>query len=472
MIPPYFLSVTPGDSVLDTCAAPGSKTAQILEMLNGHGAVTANDCDPRRCHALVHQLQRVGTTNAMVVCDQAQFLDFGGIKFDRVLCDVPCSGDGTLRKNPAAGANWRTRGGGSLHGVQRAILKRGIELTKLAGFVVYSTCSMNPIEDEAVVNSVLLELEGAVEIVDASGVFQDIKRRPGLTTWPVFDTGSDELVSFQTAAEVPTERQQFAHATMFPQPQVPGLERGMRFYPQDADSGGFFVIVLRKVREFERISKPPAKKPKDLREAPYLPIETVSPELLAELKDLFGLEHAFPSDQLFVRDERSVRTIYYIAQPMAGWIREHGSAALRIVSCGSPIFVWRGSGSQVSSLPYPAMEGLPVVMQYATRRVFAVRPEEMKKLLLAGHKALAHRELSRETFEQFRDDEQKGCILRIPDTMFAYPGMTFKGSICVYLRKDLIPVETRKLIVAYPELGADVQIEEPPEPTEEPDGES
>jgi 16S rRNA C967 or C1407 C5-methylase (RsmB/RsmF family) len=148
-------------------------------MLQGVGCVVANDSDPRRCHALVHQIQRVGTSNVLVVCDNAQCLEFYGATFDRVLSDVPCSGDGTLRKNPAVGAKWTPKGGGSVHGLQRTILRRGLELLKPGGLAVYSTCSMNPIENESVVNSVLLELGGCVEIVDVSERLPRLVRHPG-----------------------------------------------------------------------------------------------------------------------------------------------------------------------------------------------------------------------------------------------------------------------------------------------------
>jgi 16S rRNA C967 or C1407 C5-methylase (RsmB/RsmF family) len=453
MIPPHFLGVEPGNSVLDTCAAPGSKTAQILEMLGDSGLVVANDLDPRRCHALVHQLQRVGTMNALVVCDQAQFIDFRGHQFDRVLCDVPCSGDGTLRKNPSAGAKWQVRGATALHGLQRAILRRGLELAKPGGIIVYSTCSMNPVEDEAVVNSVLLEIGDAIEIVDCGDRFPLLKRHRGLKKWRVYDDLKTE--GFAVSEEVPRDKKQWANDSMFSEPQVEGLERCMRFYPHDADSGGFFVSVLRKLKDFERKSKPPLNEPKDLREAPYLPIEQVAPEVLAELRETFGLGDSFPGDQLFVRDEKSVNNICYIGREISQWIREHGSAAFRTISCGCPIFIWRRSGPGAkASIPHPAFEGLRVVMKYATKRVFQVTPSDMKKLLFAGHRAVGFQRLSSEALEKLKDAESSGCVLEVPNTIFAYPGMSFRNSIGVYLRKDLLEVEIKKLLMTFPELGS------------------
>jgi 16S rRNA C967 or C1407 C5-methylase (RsmB/RsmF family) len=88
MIPPHSLFVAPGRVVLGACAAPGSKTAQIVEALNGAGCVVANDGDSRRCHSLVHQSSAsVGRPWNSRVWDSAQFLEFQRRQFDRVLCN-------------------------------------------------------------------------------------------------------------------------------------------------------------------------------------------------------------------------------------------------------------------------------------------------------------------------------------------------------------------------------------------------
>jgi tRNA (cytosine34-C5)-methyltransferase len=274
-----------------------------------------------------------------------------------------------------------------------------------------------------------------------------------MTDWPVFDTGNDaEPVRYDDADQVPADRRQFAHSTFFPRPQVPGLVHCMRFYPQDADSGGFFVATLRKISDFARLVRPPLKPPKKFREAPYVPITSVSSNVLADFQGLFGCGESFPSDKLFVRDERSVRSIYYVPDPFCHWFREHGSDAFRTVSCGCQIFFWHGCTSEKPLVLYAAQDGLPIVMRCATRRVFTVKPIEMKQLLIAGHRAMPHHDLTAETFEQFKDDVPNGCILHIPETVFAYPGMTFKSSICLYLRKDLISIELRKLQIEYPDL--------------------
>lgn len=108
MIPPLLLNAQPHHKILDMCAAPGSKTTQLIEMLHAdmtvpfpEGFVIANDVDNKRCYLLVHQAKRLSSPCIMVVNHDAACLprlqmDVNGRKevlfYDRILCDVPCSG--------------------------------------------------------------------------------------------------------------------------------------------------------------------------------------------------------------------------------------------------------------------------------------------------------------------------------------------------------------------------------------------
>jgi len=218
MIPPVVLAAECSNHILDMCAAPGSKTSQLLEIVGTPspnqteptGFVVANDSDAKRAYMLVHQLRRLNNPASFLTCVDAQFwpvLNRGeGITtdasraeegiFDRVLCDVPCSGDGTARKNPGVWRHWGPLGALGLHPLQLSIALNGARLTKVGGYVCYSTCSMNPIENEAVVAELLRLAGGGLELVDRrngrgggvgpeEGMGEGFWARDGWTTWKV-----------------------------------------------------------------------------------------------------------------------------------------------------------------------------------------------------------------------------------------------------------------------------------------------
>ncbi|KAJ1381984.1 hypothetical protein SESBI_44639 [Sesbania bispinosa] len=238
MVPPLFLDVHSNHFVLDMCAAPGSKTFQLLEILHQStkagslpdGMVIANDLDVQRCNLLIHQIKRMCTANLIVTNHEAQHFPgchlnrnddthtmesdqhISQLVFDRVLCDVPCSGDGTLRKAPDLWRKWNTGTGIGLHNLQILIAMRGLSLLKVGGRMVYSTCSMNPIENEAVVAEVLRRCGGSVELVDVSNELPQLIRRPGLKTWKVCDKG----MSFVSCNDVPKFRRNIVLPSMFP----------------------------------------------------------------------------------------------------------------------------------------------------------------------------------------------------------------------------------------------------------------
>lgn len=197
MVPPLLLDIQPHHYVLDACASPGSKTAQIMELMhentrNPEGLLVANDLDNTRCYLLVHQtLNRLPTSNCIVINHDASLLpaplgnDGKPRLFDRILCDVICSGDGTLRKNPELWKNWTPTRALHIHKVQQNIARRCLELLEVGGLMAYSTCSLNPIEDEAVLCHMLQTFRGAIELVDVSHEMPELKRSPGLSHWKV-----------------------------------------------------------------------------------------------------------------------------------------------------------------------------------------------------------------------------------------------------------------------------------------------
>uniref|UniRef100_A0A3Q3XLJ2 tRNA (cytosine(34)-C(5))-methyltransferase n=1 Tax=Mola mola TaxID=94237 RepID=A0A3Q3XLJ2_MOLML len=262
MIPPLLLKIEPHHKILDMCAAPGSKTAQLIEMLHAdmdvpfpEGFVIANDVDNKRCYLLVHQAKRLNSPCIMVVnhdasCIPTLMIKSNGKKdilfYDRILCDVPCSGDGTMRKNIDVWKKWTTSNSLHLHGLQLRIAVRGVEQLAVGGRMVYSTCSLNPIEDEAVIAALLEKSEGALELADSSADLPGLKWMPGVTSWKLM---TKEGQWYSDWSEVPSSRHTQIRPTMFP-PKDPEklfsmhLERCMRILPHHQNTGGFFVAVL------------------------------------------------------------------------------------------------------------------------------------------------------------------------------------------------------------------------------------
>lgn len=274
MVPPLVLDVKPSHKVLDMCAAPGSKTAQLIEMIHTEegnslpeGFVIANDLDNNRCYMLVHQSKRLNSPIVLITNHDATILpNFTTtkpdgtkelLKFDRILADVPCSGDGTMRKNPDIWCKWSPANGNNLHGIQFRIVRRGLELLTVGGKMVYSTCSLNPIENEAVLHRILIETQDSVQLVDCRHLVPGLVCDPGISHWL---PASKDLQYYESWEDVPEQWQTQVRPKMFPpKPEDAAkfhFERCMRILPHHQDTGGFFVAVLEKVNHlpWERAS--------------------------------------------------------------------------------------------------------------------------------------------------------------------------------------------------------------------------
>ena len=167
---PLLLDVRTGERVLDLCAAPGGKTSELIRATGSAGLVIAADVHGHRLRAMSAQLERLGRTGSahLVELDAAQSLPFRS-SFDRILLDAPCSGTGTLSRHPEI--RWRLAPEqlGEFHQLQCRMLRTALAHLAPGGRLVYSTCSMEPEENEAVVDEVLREIasqsgEGSLSI--------------------------------------------------------------------------------------------------------------------------------------------------------------------------------------------------------------------------------------------------------------------------------------------------------------------
>ena len=162
---PLLLDVQSGDRVLDLCAAPGGKTPPLVRGAGESGVVIAGERHAHRLRAMREQFKRLNLSRVRLVeLDAEKALPFA-VQFDRILVDAPCSGTGTMGRHPEI--RWRLKPEhlAEFHALQRSLLVNALEMLAPGGRLVYSTCSMEPEENEKVVEEVL-KSRGDVSRVD------------------------------------------------------------------------------------------------------------------------------------------------------------------------------------------------------------------------------------------------------------------------------------------------------------------
>jgi 16S rRNA (cytosine967-C5)-methyltransferase len=148
------LNIQPGQRVLDLCAAPGTKTTHIAELLKGRGEVVAADVSPEKLARIAESAQRCRLDNIRpILAEQVGSLQPGS--FDRVLVDAPCSNTGVLARRVEARWRFHADDLGRICADQRRLLELGALFLSPAGRMVYSTCSIEPEEDDGVVQAFL-----------------------------------------------------------------------------------------------------------------------------------------------------------------------------------------------------------------------------------------------------------------------------------------------------------------------------
>jgi len=211
MIPPLVLNPKPGELVLDMCSSPGSKASQIAQYMNNKGLLIANDYKGDRMKPLGINIQRMGISNTIITLMEGRF--FKNFKFDKILVDAPCSGTGTIRKSLKTLLIWNPNIVKRLCGTQKQLLETAFNNLKKGGTLVYSTCSLEPEEDEGVINYFLEKYPNAE--------LQEINL-PGLKRSPA-------ILEFEGNK------------------YNPEVKKCLRIWPQDNDTEGFFVAKIKKV---------------------------------------------------------------------------------------------------------------------------------------------------------------------------------------------------------------------------------
>jgi len=218
MLPPLLLAPPNGASVLDMCSAPGSKTSLLSKLVGREGFVFASEPSADRLGTLRANLRRTSSVNSATAKSKAQDLPFPDNSWDYIQLDPPCSGWGTVDKNPKVMELWSESKTAPLIGLQKALLEKASAMLKPGGTVLFSTCTTNKEENE----------EQVAWAIDALGL---------------------EL----EALEPP---QGFVFGT----PQLPGMDGVLRV-SEDSAGQGFFLARFRKpgASSEEEVTLAPAK---------------------------------------------------------------------------------------------------------------------------------------------------------------------------------------------------------------------
>lgn len=158
MLPARVLDPKPGETVIDACSAPGGKSTHLAELMGDEGRIIAVDVNPKRLELVKDNSKRLGLTSIETLCvDSSRLGRMMAVKADKILVDVPCSGLGTIRRNPDL--KWRRKPDHieALSRLQEEILRNVAPAVKPGGVLVYSTCTTEEEENEAQVRKFLSE---------------------------------------------------------------------------------------------------------------------------------------------------------------------------------------------------------------------------------------------------------------------------------------------------------------------------
>jgi NOL1/NOP2/sun family putative RNA methylase len=223
-----LLDPQPGERVLDLAAAPGGKTTQMAALMQAKGLLVANEIKEKRLGHLIFNMERWGAGNVIITNETPERLaDHFGAYFDRVLVDAPCSGEGMFRKDMGARLDWSVEMVEGCAVRQSNILRVAGKLVRPGGYLLYSTCTFAPEEDEAVIARFLAECPEYETI--------------SIPLFPGFMPGRPDWVESSNPADTRQRRQKMAESIL-----EDSLKSAVRLFPHRIQGEGHFVCLLKR----------------------------------------------------------------------------------------------------------------------------------------------------------------------------------------------------------------------------------
>ena len=238
MTPASRLPVKPGMRVLDLCAAPGGKSTELAARLAGEGILVANDISAKRAKALQKNIELFGVTNSLITTEYPDKLaGYFPSFFDCILIDAPCSGEGMFRKDPTMVKAWTPDSNAQYAAMQEDIVRAGLRMLKSGGYLLYSTCTFSPMEDEATVLK-MLQMDPSLRVVDMEGYDGFAPGRPDMVEQEIRDLiGQNKNKS----ADIDDEQSDIDESDITLQ-----IKKCVRIYPHRMDGEGHFLALLYK----------------------------------------------------------------------------------------------------------------------------------------------------------------------------------------------------------------------------------
>ena len=234
MLPGSLCPPNPGEKVLDLCAAPGGKATQLAAALCGEGLLVANEIHPTRAGILSQNMERMGVRNCVVTnATPAELSVKFPAFFDRIVVDAPCSGEGMFRKEADAVTMWSPENVALCAARQGEILEEAARMLRAGGYLVYSTCTFAPAENEGAVMR-FLSRHPEFEVVRSAETAVTESREKGL-----LDGGRPEWA--EEYGQFPAHISEQAKDTY-------------RVFPHHCDGEGHFAALLYKREEGDTIA--------------------------------------------------------------------------------------------------------------------------------------------------------------------------------------------------------------------------
>ncbi|KAI5149081.1 tRNA (cytosine34-C5)-methyltransferase [Enteropsectra breve] len=405
MLPHLFLDVKSDSRILETCASPGSKTKQLLEIVGRSGLLVSNDKSTCRIAILISESFKKASESFVATKMDATRFPSTTSKFDRICCDVPCTSDGTIRKNPVIFSNWNIKNAVGISSIQKSILKKSLELLADGGRIVYSTCSLNPIENENVVNSVIAD--GKYMLVDD---FSFVTKCGSSTS----SASSESRIKIREGIT------KFEYENI--KYENPELSKCIRILPQDQNTGGFFIAVIQRRAQDATVKKTeetPARSSEEVyelleKQSLYL----VPEELTQKLHNRFGIKE---TNNILISRTKKMKNIYSVNPLVLDFIISNPKVS--IAAAGIKAF----SLTDIGDCEYRA-KGAYLCANAVETDVTGTK--EDLKLLVADTSV----PIAKLSFSSLLDTKNKHFTVRIAGTNNYYSG--FKGTSEVFLYID------------------------------------